>query len=239
MLTHSEDEEAQEAIRSLYSQLKLSSRIDVPKTILITSTLPSEGKSFIASNLAESFAAHGVKTLLMDTDFRRPTQHRSFNVSNDVGFLNWMNQNTPVPEHPLEDESLGIRECSDNLYLLSAGGTTRRSSEMLSSESVEKLLEALRKEFPLIIIDTPPAGVFPDALAMAEHAAEIIYVVRYNHVARPAVRRIVERIASTGIEQPGVVLNMMPAGRSNSAYYSGYGHYGSKHYAGYKKSDPA
>ena len=102
-----------------------------------------------------------------------------------------------------------------------------------------KLLEALRKEFGLIIIDTPPAGVFPDALAMAEHAAEMIYVVRYNHVSRPAVRRVVERIATTGIEQPGIVLNMMPAGRSSAAYYSGYGHYGSKYYAGYKKSDKA
>ena len=77
LLTQSDDEEAQEAIRSLYSQLKLTSQIDMPKTIMVTSTLPSEGKSFVASNLAAAFAAHGVKTLLMDTDLRRPTQHRS------------------------------------------------------------------------------------------------------------------------------------------------------------------
>mgnify|MGYP003651774785 CR=1 FL=1 len=239
LLTQSGDEEAQEAIRSLYSQLKLTSKIDAPKTIMVTSTLPSEGKSFVASNLAAAFAAHGVKTLLLDTDLRRPTQHRSFDVPNDVGFLHWLNQKVAVPPSPLEDKDLGIRKCSENLYLLSTGGVTRRSTEVLNSEPVEKLLEALRKEFGLIIIDTPPAGVFPDALAMAEHASEMIYVVRYNHVARPAVRRIVERIASTGIEQPGIVLNMMPAGRSSSAYYSGYGYYGSKHYAGYKKSDQA
>lgn len=239
LLTQSDDEEAQEAVRSLYSQLKLTSRIDFPKTIMVTSTLPSEGKSFVASNLAAAFATHGAKTLLVDMDFRRPTQHRSFDVPNDMGVLHWLDLKVPVPERPSEDKDLGIRKCSDNLYLLPTGGSTRKSSEVLNSEPFEKLLEALRREYDLIIIDTPPAGVFPDALAMADHAAEMIYVVRYNHVSRPAVRRIVERIATTGIEQPGIVLNMMPAGRSSSAYYSGYGYYGSKHYAGYKKSDKA
>lgn len=237
ILTKSDDEEAQEAIRSFYSQLKLSSRVDLPKTILVTSTLPSEGKSFVASNLAASFAAHGVKTLLMDTDLRRPTQHRSFEFSNDVGLLRWVNAKLPVPERPLDDQDLGIKLCSPNLYLLCTGGVTRRSTEVLNSETIGNLISGLQREFEVIIIDTPPAGVFPDALAMAEQAAEIIYVVRHNHVSRPAVRRIVERIAATGIEQPGIVLNMMPAGRSSAAYYSGYGHYGSKHYSGYKKTN--
>lgn len=237
MISRSDDEEAIEAIRSFYAELKLSSRIDAPKTILITSTLPSEGKSFVASNLAGAFAAHGMKTLLLDTDLRRPVQHRAFNLDNDFGLLRWLNQKRPVAPNPLDDKDLGIKECAPNLYLLRTGGTTRRSTELLDPATIQGLLTALRTQFDIIIIDTPPAGVFPDALALSEHAAEIIYVVRYNHVSRPAVRRVIEHIARSGIEQSGIVLNMMPSGRGSAAYYSGYGHYGSKYYAEYAKSD--
>jgi len=237
VISRSDDDEASEAVRSFYAELKLTSRVDAPKTILITSTLPSEGKSFVASNLAGAFAAHGMKTLLLDTDLRRPVQHRSFNFENDAGLLRWINQKRPVPANPLEDADLGIKECAPNLYLLRTGGTTRRSTEVLETETVQALLDSLRTQFDIIIIDTPPAGVFPDAMALSEHASEIIYVVRYNHVSRPAVRRVIEQIARTGIEQPGIVLNMMPTGRGSSAYYSGYGHYGSKYYAEYAKTD--
>jgi polysaccharide biosynthesis transport protein len=235
ILTRSGDEEAQESIRSLYSQLKLSSHVEVPKTIMVTSTLPSEGKSFVASNLAAAFAAHGHKTLLLDTDLRRPSQHRSFSFPNELGLLHWLKLKKPIPENPLEDPDLGIHLCSENLHLLCTGGSTRRSTEVLDSEVIGRLISALQNFFEVVIIDTPPAGVFPDALALANHADELIYVVRHNHVSRPAVRRIIERIRETGIEQPGIVLNMMPAGRRSAAHYSGYGYYGSKYYDGYHR----
>lgn len=239
LLTRSEDEQAQEAIRSLYSQLKLTSKIDLPKSILVTSTVPSEGKSFVASNLAEAFATHGVKTLLMDTDLRRPTQHRAFGLPNDAGLLKWVAAKLPVPSKPSEEPLLGITLGSPNLYLLRTGGMTRQSTQVLDSPIIADLLKALQAEFDLIVIDTPPAGVFPDAMTMSEFAAEVIYVVRHNHVARPAVRRVIERLSGTGIEQAGIVLNMMPSGRTNAAYYSNYGHYGSKYYSNYEKKSGA
>jgi capsular exopolysaccharide synthesis family protein len=239
LITRSQDEDAVEAVRSLYAQLKLGSRVDAPKTILITSVLPSEGKSFVASNLAGAFAAHGLKTLLMDTDLRRPAQHRAFGLVNDAGLLRWTNQKRTVPENALNDPDLGITSCAPNLYLLRTGGTTRRSTEFLDSDTIQGLLGALQKQFDIVIIDTPPAGIFPDALALAEHADEIIYVVRYNHVSRPAVRRIIEHISRTGIDQAGIVLNMMPTGRGSSAHYSSYGHYGSKYYEDYTKENKA
>lgn len=239
LFSQSKDEDAHESIRSLYSQLKLTSRVDLPKIIMVTSTLPSEGKSFVASNLAEVFAAHGVKTLLVDTDLRRPAQHRSYGLPNDAGLLKWVESKQPVPAKPSEDAVLGISLCSPNVYLLRTGGSTRRSTEVLDGANMTDLLRALQKEFDLILIDTPPAGVFPDAMMLAEHAAEVVYVIRHNHVARPAVRRTVERIEATGVDQICVVLNMMPAGRHSAAYYSSHGHYGSKYYSGYEKSPKA
>lgn len=231
ILSLSDDESASEIVRSLYSQIQLSSQIDLPKTMLITSTIPGEGKSFVASNLAEAFATHGVKTLLVDVDFRRPTQHRSFKTDNSAGILRWLKSHKTCPEVPCENEDLGILEPAPNLHLLRTGGTTRQSTEVLGNAPFKSLCEGLRHHYDLIIFDTPPAGVFPDAMVLAERADELIYVVRYNHVNRPTARRVVTKINKTGITHLGVVLNLMPSGVASGSYYSSYGHYGSKYYA--------
>ncbi len=236
ILSLSEDESAMEIIRSLYSQIKLSSKIDLPKTILVTSTIPGEGKSFVASNLAESFASHGVRTLLVDVDFRRPTQHRSFAQDNEAGILRWISDAKTIPPQPELEAALGILKPSPNLHLLRTGGTTRQSTEILGNPLFISLFESIRQHYDLIVFDTPPAGVFPDAMILAERTDELIYVVRYNHVARPSARRVISQVSQTGITQLGVVLNLMPSGVASSSYYSGYGHYGSKYYREAKSS---
>lgn len=230
ILSRSDDESASEAIRALYSQVRLSSTIDLPKTLMVTSTIPGEGKSFVASNLAEAFANHGTRTLLVDVDFRRPTQHRSFGLPNDAGLLRWLETKRPCPTDPQNDPDLGITERAPHLHVLRTGGTTRQSTEILGSSAFLELFEGLRRHYDLIIFDTPPAGVFPDALTLASRADELIYVVRYNHVSRPAARRVVSQITHSGVAQTGVVLNLMPSGLASNSYYSGYGHYGSKYY---------
>jgi polysaccharide biosynthesis transport protein len=237
LLTRANDDEAAELVRALYAQLKLGSRLDYPKSILVTSTTPAEGKSFVAANLAGAFAAHGVKTLLVDTDLRRPSQHRLFRQTNDLGLLTWVEKSANIPTDPLSDPTLGIVSCGPSLHLLRTGGNTRRSTEVLDSDLVRGLLESLRKHFDVVIIDTPPAGVFPDALALSEAVGELVYVVRYNHVARPAVRRILERFKRGGVEIAGAVLNLMPTGRGSSGHYSGYAYYGSKYYKAYEDAD--
>lgn len=237
LLARAKDEDSAELVRALHAQLKLGSRHDYPKSILVTSTTPAEGKSFIAANLAGAFAAHGVKTLLVDTDLRRPAQHRLFDLPNQAGLVTWMEKGGHSPADPLADPALGLVACGPSLHLLRTGGSTRRSTEMLDTDAVRGLLDSLRKHFDVIIIDTPPAGVFPDALALADSVGELVYVVRYNHVPRPAVRRVLERFAKAEVDIAGVVLNLMPAGRGSSAHYSGYGYYGSKYYRAYADAD--
>jgi capsular exopolysaccharide synthesis family protein len=234
LLSRGDDEEAAELVRSLYAQIKLSSRLDFPKSILITSTTPAEGKSFVAANLAGAFAAHGLSTLLVDTDLRRPTQHRLFDQKNEKGLLTWIQEGGRIPDEPLSDPSLGIVSCGPSLHLLRTGGQTRRSTEVLDSAQVRDLFASLRKSFDVVIIDTPPAGVFLDALTLSEVVDELVYVIRYNHVSRPAVRRVLERFSRGGVEVAGAVLNLMPTGRGSNGYYSGYGYYGSKYYKAYQ-----
>lgn len=225
------NEAASEQFRALYSQLILTSRIDPPKTVLVTSTLPGEGKSFIAANLAQLFVAHGRRVLLIDGDFRRPVQHRNFALPNNAGTLAWLSQNRPVGPEVLRDPVLGLSEVAPGFHVLRTGGSSRKATELLSADALPRLIEELQRHYDVLIIDTPPAGVFPDAVAFAKLCHELVFVCRFNTVTRQAVRGVLARFRQAGIEMPGVVLNAMPSGFGGSAYYYGYGYHQAKRYA--------
>lgn len=231
------DEHGVEAFRGLHSQLQLSSKIELPKTILVTSTLPGEGKSFVAANLAASFAAHGKRTVLVDGDFRRPTVHRLARTDNQAGTLVWLQSSKA--DHPvsLADPALGLTEITSHLQVLRTGGVSRKVSEMLESRRLIDLFEALQRSFDVVVIDTPPAGVFPDAEAFTAVADELIYVCRFSGPSRVAVRQVLGRLRKSTLSVAGVVLNAMPGNRGGAHYYSGYGYYGSRHYADYYNAE--
>jgi capsular exopolysaccharide synthesis family protein len=218
------NDDAKEAFRALYSQLRLSSQIDAPKTILITSSVPSEGKSFIASNLAATFSTHKLRTLLIDGDLRRPVQHRSLGVSNAHGMLRWLEEGAEgAPD--VKDPALGITEIAPNFEFLAAGGSSRNITELLDSNGrLVQLLNHLKTVYDIVIIDSPPAGVFPDSIALAESADELIFVTRFNTVTRQHARQVLDLLRKTGLSMPGVVLNGMPTGRGGALYYSSYGY---------------
>jgi polysaccharide biosynthesis transport protein len=225
-----QDEAVAEQFRALYSQLSLSSKIDPPKAILITSTAPGEGKSFIAANLAECCVAHGRRTLLVDADLRRPAQHRNFNLDNKAGIIRWLDEGAKLEGDLLKEPRLGIVEIHPGLYLLRAGGISRRASELMDLGQLSSLLEALQRQFDIMILDTPPAGIFPDALAFAKVCHELVYICRFNAVSRNAVRDVLQRLRQTELEVAGVVLNAMPAGFAGSYYYKGYSYQRAKYY---------
>ena len=224
------DEAVAEQFRALYSQLSLSSKIDPPKAILITSTAPGEGKSFIAANLAECCVAHGRRTLLVDADLRRPSQHRNFAVDNKAGIIRWLDEGADFAGDLLKNPKLGILEIHPNLYLLRTGGLSRRASELMDLGKLTQLLETLQRQFDIMILDTPPAGIFPDALAFAKVCHELVYICRFNAVSRNAVRDVLERLRQTELEIAGVVLNAMPAGFAGQYYYKGYSYQRAKYY---------
>lgn len=209
-----------ESFRALVSQVHLSSARDFPKTLLMTSTIPGEGKSFIVSNHSCCQAAHGKRVLMIDCDFRRPGLHRAYGLRNDAGILHWLAMGGELLEDLLTDESLGISEVAPGTFLLRSGGHTKQATETISNPKVNALVAALKKKFDLLVMDTPPLGVFPDALSLARLADEVLFVTRFGQVNRQQVKKLIESLEETDAELLGIVLNGLPPCHSSYSYYS-------------------
>src|SRR5690625_1187022 len=224
------DDSTSEAFRGLIGQLHLRQT----RSILLTSTLPGEGKSFVASNLAAGFAAHGKRTVIVDFDLRSPALHRFYGRSNVFGVLRWLEEGGSSSDLK-NQEALGITEVWPNLYLLCAGGQTKRATETITHPKVADLIEALKREFDEVIVDTPPLGVFPDALALAPMLSDSLYVVKFGKVNRQQVRNYVHRLLEASPNLIGMVMNGMPRGAAAAYYRSGYAHGNSKYAKYYGK----
>lgn len=238
-----EDDELCEGFRSAYSSLYLQSLVSMPKSILVTSTRPGEGKSFVAANFGPTMAQHGQRCILVDTDLRRPVLHKHFDLRNNKGILAWHQaqqgvKGSDLPAVPvselLRNEQLGITKIAENFDFLPAGGYTQRTSEVIDSVAFERLMSALKSEYDVVILDSPPVSLFTDALFLSEFVDEVIYVVRYNKVNRHKVRHFVNKLDGEQTKVVGLVIN----GRSSSSgqrygynYNYSYSAYSSDHKA--------
>jgi len=227
------DDGLTESFRSMFSKIQMNSAVESPKTILITSAIPSEGKSLISANLAYSCANHGKKTILIDFDLRRPGLHKFCNIENENGLLTMINHQG---DESLEELAQKITvQIHPNLLVLPSGGRTRAATELLESKEFDNVHRALKRICDIIIIDSPPIGLFPDSLAIARRAEEVLFVTRYGKVARRIVKNLIESIEETGAKVLGVVLNDLPQKKTPGYYYSGYYGYGYFRYKYYNK----
>lgn len=217
-----------EAFLSVYSSVKIHSKLDFPKSILVTSTIPGEGKTLVSCNLAGSFARHGRKTLLIDCDLRRPMLHRHFQQQNDTGLIKWFEAGANSDIDPTTDPNLGIVKLDDNLSLLSSGGRSKSPTELLESPHFGQLLEKLKKHYELVVVDSPPLGAVTDSLLIAARTDEVIYVCRFNRAYRKHIRLYIKALRNAKNEILGVVLNGLTPRRIE--YYSNY-----RYYRSYKK----
>ncbi|MBO93414.1 MAG: hypothetical protein CMI32_00755, partial [Opitutales bacterium] len=227
------DDGLMESFRSMFSRIQMNSTADGPKSILITSAIPSEGKSLLAANLAYSCANHGRRTILLDFDLRRPGLHKFCGVSNDKGLLTLINE--IHGEHGTEPERNALTEIYPNLYVLPSGGKTRAATEMLARPDFDILLSNLKKLCDILIIDSPPVGLFPDSMAMARKVDEVLCVIRYGKVSRKVVKNLLAKVDETGANVLGVVLNDLPEKKTPGYYYAGYYGYGYFRYKYYNK----
>lgn len=213
-----------EAFRVLYGQMSMLSEQDYPKTILVTSTVPGEGKSTVAANLAFTFAKHGKKVILLDFDLRRPVLHRFYKCNNECGILTWWNTGRSVTDSlPLsQNKDLGVQPLADNLWILPSGGTSKNATEMLSSTRFEQLLFQLKKEYELIIMDTPPAGIFVETLQLGEIVDEVVYIARQNAVNRNKAKRVLQDYDKIGVKVLGIILNSVKGSGAQRYGYYGY-----------------
>jgi len=204
-----------EAYRSIRTNI-LYARVDNPiKTILVTSPGPGEGKSTSAANLAITFAQMGTRTLLVDTDLRRPVLDVIFRRHTGKGLIDVL-----VGTRTLDDaiEMTPIR----NLFLLSSGRTPVKPSEFLASKRMEKLIQKTQSQFDLIIFDSPPIIPVTDAAVLGTKMDGIVMVVKAGETDRDALVRSRIILENVNANILGVLINGI---KSDYMYGSYYYHY--------------
>lgn len=216
-----------EAYRHLRTSLLLSSAGQPPKTILVTSSQPSEGKTTTAINTAFMLAQTGAEVLIIDCDLRRPRLHAHFEVSNSVGLTNWLSGERNV------DALIQSSEKQPNLKLLTSGPVPPNPAELLGSDEMRKLLALLSERFAHIIIDSPPAISFTDASILSTMVDGVMLIVHGGKSSRAVVRRARQQLLDVGANIFGVVLNNVKLESQQDYYYAGYyGYYSSYYYSG-------
>jgi capsular exopolysaccharide synthesis family protein len=214
-----------ESYRHLRTSLLLSSAGNPPRTILVTSSQPSEGKTTTAINTAFMLAQTGAQVLIIDCDLRRPRLHAHFNVPNTRGLTNALSGE-------LEDLDSLIQtyDKQPNLKLLPSGPVPPNPAELLGSEEMRRLLTTLSEKFTHIIVDSPPAISFTDASILSTFVDGVILVIHGGRSSRAVVRRAKQQLLDVGAHIFGVVLNNVKI-ESHDYYYSGYaGYYKSEYY---------
>jgi capsular exopolysaccharide synthesis family protein len=204
-----------EAFRHLRTNLQFVD-VDHPvKAIVITSSVPDEGKSTTAVNLACSFADMGRRVVLIEADLRRPRIAEYLGLEGAVGLSNVLAGQVEVGE--------ALQPWGDSgLYVLPSGFVPPNPSELLGSRNMSALLARLRTEFDVILIDTPPLLPVTDAAVVATHADGAVLVTRYGKTAQNRVRTALASLRAVDSQVLGCVLNMQPTKGVADSYYGTY-----------------
>jgi len=208
------DRHVTETFRSISSTLKLNDESKNAKIIVVTSTVPGEGKSFVSSNISLTFASHGEKTLLLDGDLRLPNVARSLQLENEKGVLDHVEKGDDL-------DNLIIREVYPNLDVLPSGGKSKNPTQVLNSAKFEAMFAELRDRYDRIIVDSPPLAAVSDALNLMPLVDGVIYVIKFNTVKRKTAVVNVRRLWESNTPVFGAVLNNITSALS-SYYYSHY-----------------
>ncbi|MFN2454871.1 MAG: GumC family protein [Pyrinomonadaceae bacterium] len=204
-----------EAYRHLRTSLLLSSAGQPPKTVLVTSSQPSEGKTTTAVNTAVMLAQTGAEVLIVDCDLRRPRIHAHFNMPNSSGITNYLSGEKDL------DALLHAYDKLPNLKVLTSGPVPPNPAELLGSDEMRRLINALGERFTHIIIDSPPAISFTDASVLSTLVDGVMLVVHSGRSSRAVVRRARQQLTDVGAHIFGVVLNNVKL-ESQEYYYNGY-----------------
>ena len=210
---------------------RLERQLGDKKVLMVTSSIPGEGKSTVAANLAISFAQKGKKVILIDCDLRNPSQSSIFELPGSYPGL----ASILKGESRLQDSLVDIyyRDTPIGLTVLSGGDKKSRSVEIMGSEEMGRLISVLRSRADLIILDTPPSAMLVDAMILARHADGIVYVVMNDYAKRSFIYKGIEELTENSIPVLGCILNGSSGHRGRYGYYGHYGRYGYGYGGGY------
>ena len=204
-----------ESFRNLRSSLFLKFRSEPQKVIMITSSQPQDGKSFVSSNLAASIASVGHKTVLLDCDLRRPTLHEKLKIVNSVGLSNYMVKNAGSKEIIKKTEI-------DNLWFIPAGPVLPNSSELIEAGVLDNLIDELKETFDYVIIDSTPAGLVADATLLIKYASFILLVCRNDYTRKDVFNDVLNLFRTNNVNNFDIVFNDLNLKKSRYGRYDNY-----------------
>lgn len=216
------DRHVTEAFRTIHSSLRLGEDSKNAKTILATSTVPGEGKSFLSTNIAFTLASHGERTLLLDCDLRLPNVGKSLQLDLSRGLVNYFEDDVPI-------DDLIQRDFVYNMDILPAGGKAKNPTQILNSPKFGELLGELKERYDKIIIDSPPLAAVSDALNLLPLVDGVLYVIKFNTVKRKTAKLNVKRLWDSSTPVFGAIMNNIS--NNISSYY--YSHYYDRSYRDY------
>lgn len=216
-----------ESFRALRTNLQfMNSSEDNNQTILVTSTFPGEGKTWVSSNIAVAFAQAGKKTCLVDVDLRKGRVYTVFNASPTPGVSNYLtgvnvDKDTKEIAHFMQETEL------PNLYVISAGNIPPNPSELLISPKMKKMLAELKNLVDVIILDGTPCELVTDSTIVSRIVDQTLIVTAHNSTKMEELKRTEKAIENAGGKVTGIVLNKVPVSSKR---------YGERYYYGNKKS---
>jgi capsular exopolysaccharide synthesis family protein len=208
-----------EAYRTIRTAVFFGAPKEGAKTILITSPAPGDGKSTLASNLAISMAQAGQKTLLIDADFRKPVQHKIFEVDDNKGVSSVLAGRDTL-EQAIQPGAI------DSLDIMACGPEAPNPSELLNSDVFNETLEKLTEKYDRVVVDSPPVGPVADAQILAAVCDITVLVLRAEKSTRRQAQHARDSLLSVGARLLGAVVNDVQQKRGQYGYYSSYGNYG-------------
>ena len=199
-----------ELFRTLRTNIQFMNTNKKLKTLLVTSTLPGEGKSWVASNLAVAFAQADNRVILIDADMRKGRLYNIFGVLPRPGLSNYL---SGINEKSQEQSNLinFLRETEiPNLYVMPAGNIPPNPSELLITPQMVNLLEQLKQECDLIIIDGTPSKLVTDAVILSRIVDSTIIVTAHNQTKKDDLQKVIRGIKNVGGNIAGIVYNKIP-----------------------------
>lgn len=201
-----------EQYRTIRTNIQFASADRKIQTIVVTSSGPSEGKSTTAANIAVVFANSGQRVLLVDADMRKPTVHKTFDLTNEVGLSKVLSSNNSVLE-------MSRPSIVDNLSILTSGPKPPNPSELLGSTRMNQVIEEARHLYDVIIFDMPPVVTVTDAQIMASKADGTLLVVQENVTRKDALTKAKDLLEMVQAKVLGVVYNGAQNLKDQGYYY--------------------